>query len=178
VDANLLVVEGWIHDYAIRGAVEEFNGGAYQRIFATGGPTTGSGGYTWDADTSASVGAGQLRAAGVPAESVQMVASHAIGRDRTYYSAVALREWLREHNMETVGINVVTESTHGRRTWLLFQEAFGHRAKVGIISVHNPDYNAKLWWQSSDGFRDVVSEAIAYLYAKLFFHPSNKSKQP
>lgn len=175
VDANLLVVEGWVHDYVIRAAAKEFTANAYQRVFSTGGPTTGSGGYTWDADTSASVGAGQLRAAGVPPTSVQMVPSHIIGRDRTYYSAVALRDWFREHRMDVTSFNIVAESTHSRRTWLLFQKAFGDNVKVGIIAVQNPDYDARRWWRSSDGFRDVVSEAIAYVYARFLFHPSYTS---
>ena len=148
--------------------------GSYPRVFTTGGPVTGSGGYTWDADTSASVGAGQLRKFGVPSESVQMVPSHFIGRDRTYYSAVALRDWFRERKMDVDSINVVTESTNARRTRLLFQEAFGENVKVGIIAVENPDYDAKHWWQSSDGFREVIAEAIAYLYARVFFYPSQQ----
>jgi len=37
VDANTLVVEGWIHDYAIREAVEEFRRGSYHQILTTGG---------------------------------------------------------------------------------------------------------------------------------------------
>jgi len=171
VDANILVVEGWVHDYVIRAAAKEFSSGAYQRVFSTGGPSTGSGGYTWDADTSASVGASQLRAVGVAPASVQMVPSHVIGRDRTYYSAIALRDWFRERNVSVGSFNIVAESTHSRRTWLLFQEAFGDKVKVGVIAVQNPDYDPKRWWRSSDGFRDVVSEAIAYFYAKLFFHP-------
>ena len=172
VDANILVVEGWVHDYVIRAAAKEFATDSYQRVFSTGGPSTGSGGYTWDADTSASVGAGQLRAAGVAPASVQMVPSHVIGRDRTYYSAIALREWFRDQNMDVTRFNIVAESTHSRRTWLLFQEAFGDKVKVGVIAVQNPDYDPKRWWGSSDGFRDVVSEAIAYLYARFLFHPS------
>lgn len=172
VDANILVVEGWVHDYVIRAAAKEFTTGSYQRVFSTGGPTTGSGGYTWDADTSASVGAGQLRAAGVPSSLVQMVPSHIIGRDRTYYSAVALRDWFRERNIDVGSFNIVAESTHARRTWLLFQAAFGDKVKVGVIAVQNPDYDARRWWRFSDGFRDVISEAIAYLYAKLLFYPS------
>lgn len=172
VDGNILVVEGWVHDYVIRAAAKEYTAGAYQRVLSTGGPSTGSGGYTWDADTSASVGAGQLRAAGVPSESVQMVPSHVIGRDRTYYSAVALRDWFHEHNMDVRSFNIVAESTHSRRTWLLFQEAFGGQVKVGVIAVQNPDYDPKRWWRSSDGFRDVVSEAIAYTYAKFLFYPA------
>lgn len=168
---NILVVEGWVHEYVIQAAVKEFAAGHYERVFSTGGPSVGSGGYTWDADTSASVGAGQLRAAGVPPASLQMVASHVIGRDRTYYSAVALRDWFYEHDMNMASFNLVAESTHARRTWLLFQEAFGDKVKVGVIAVQNPDYDARRWWESSDGFRDVVSEAIAYFYAKFLFHP-------
>jgi uncharacterized SAM-binding protein YcdF (DUF218 family) len=171
VNANILVVEGWIHEYAIRAGAQEFMAGSYPRVFTTGGPVTGSGGYTWDADTSASVGASQLRKCGVRPESVQMVPSHVIGRDRTYYSAVALRDWFRERKMNVGSINVVTESTHARRTWLLFREAFGNRVSVGIIAVHNPDYDAKHWWRSSDGFREVVSEAMAYIYARFLFRP-------
>ena len=79
--------------------------------------------------------------------------------------------------MNVSSFNIVAESTHSRRTWLLFQEAFGDKVKVGIIAVQNPDYDPKRWWRSSDGFRDVVSEAIAYLYAKFLFHPSQASKQ-
>ena len=104
-----------------------------------------------------------------------MVASHVIGRDRTYYSAVALRDWFHEHNMDVKSFNIVAESTHARRTWLLFQEAFGDKVKVGVIAIQNPDYDAKRWWRSSDGFRDVTSEGIAYIYAKFFFHPSTHS---
>ena len=45
VDANTLVVEGWINEYAIRAAVKEFQDNRYQRVFTTGGPVEGTGGY-------------------------------------------------------------------------------------------------------------------------------------
>ena len=44
VDADILVVEGWMHDYGLRAAVAEFRTGSYQRVFTTGGPVEGSGG--------------------------------------------------------------------------------------------------------------------------------------
>ena len=178
VDARILVVEGWVHDYVIRAAAKEFATGSYERVFSTGGPTNGNGGYTSDAGTSASVGAGQLREAGIPPNLVQMVPSHVIDRDRTYYSAVALREWFRERKMSVGSFNIVAEDAHARRTWLLFQEAFGDKVKVGIIAVPNPDYDAKRWWRSSEGFREVSSESIAYLYARLFFHPPREQRIP
>ena len=97
VDADILVVEGWIHRYAIRQGAEEFKRGSYQRIFTTGGPENGSGGYTNDYNTSASVGADILtKKFGVPNDLVQMVPSRVIDRDRTYSSAIALRDWFHE----------------------------------------------------------------------------------
>jgi uncharacterized SAM-binding protein YcdF (DUF218 family) len=172
VDTNVLVVEGWIHKYAIRAAVKEFQDNHYERVFTTGGPVVGTGRYINDAQTSASVGAGLLRKDGLSADVVQMVPSHVIERDRTYSSAVALRDWIQEHQPSVRRINVLTENTHARRTRLLFQEAFGKEADVGIISVPNPDYRADRWWRYSEGVKDVGSEALAYVYARLFFHPS------
>jgi uncharacterized SAM-binding protein YcdF (DUF218 family) len=170
-NAKILVVEGWMDEYAIHASADEFKTGDYERVITTGGPVAGSGGYTNDYNTFASVGARRLKAAWVPDESVQMVPSHVIGRDRTYSSAIALRAWLRDHNMALRSINVVTEDAHARRTRLLFQEAFGEGVKVGIIAVPNPDYDAKYWWRYSEGVREVIGESIAYIYARFFFLP-------
>ncbi len=175
VNTNVLVVEGWIHEYAIRAAVEEFRRGSYQRVFTTGGPVTGIGHYVNDYQTSASVGADLLKNAGVPPEFVQMVPSRVMDRDRTYGSAVALREWLHEHNMPVHSINVLTEDSHARRTRLLFKKALGKNLTVGIIAVPNPDYDARRWWRYSEGIKDVGSEAFAYIYARFFFYPSEPS---
>jgi uncharacterized SAM-binding protein YcdF (DUF218 family) len=171
VDADTLVVEGWVHDYAIKAAVSEFGSGSYKYIFTTGGPVVGIGGYVNDSQTSASVGAHLLKKAGVPDESLQMVPSRTIDRDRTYSSAAALRDWIQEHQLSVQRINVVTENTHGRRTRLLFQKALGKNVQVGIIAAPNPDYNNERWWWYSEGVKDVGSETLAYLYARLFFHP-------
>jgi uncharacterized SAM-binding protein YcdF (DUF218 family) len=174
VDSNILVVEGWVHEYAIDAAVKEFRTGSYDRVFTTGGPVSGLGHYINDYNTEASVGAGLLRNHGIPDESLQMAPSRVMDRDRTYSSAVALRDWFRGHNVSVRRINVLTDDAHARRTWLLFQEAFGKDVQVGIISVPNPDYDAKHWWRSSDGVREVIDEGIAYIYAKLFFWPASQ----
>lgn len=171
VDANLLVVEGWIHEYAVHVGAEEFKAGSYRRVFTTGGPTQGTGAYISDAFTAASVGASRLRKAGVAAEFVQMVPSHVNDRDRTYSSAIALREWFHKNGVSVTAINIVTEDFHARRTRLLFEKAFGDGVKIGIIAVINPDYDPAHWWRYSEGVRDALSEAIAYLYARFLFFP-------
>ena len=172
VTANILVVEGWIHEYAIRAAVKEFQGNHYLRVFTTGGPVVGSGGYVNDYNTSASVGAELLIKNGLANGSVQIVPSRGMDRDRTYGSAVALRDSFRNQSMPVRSVNVLTEDTHARRTRLLFQEALGKNVTVGIIAVPNPDYDARRWWRYSDGVREVIGESIAYTYARFFFYPT------
>jgi DUF218 domain len=174
-NTNVLVVEGWIHEYAIRAAAEEFRNNSYDRILATGGPVEGIGHYINDYNTSASVGGELLVKYGVARELVQIVPSHVVDRDRTYASAIALRTWFREHKMAVPSVNVLTEDVHARRTRLLFQEALGRNIKVGIIGVLNPDYDRQHWWRYSEGVREVFSEAVAYLYAKFLFYPSEPS---
>jgi len=171
VPANVLVVEGWVHSYAIDASIAEFNNHHYRQIFTTGGPVVGKGGYINDYQTSASVGADLLKKTGVPAELVQMVPSHIIGRDRTYSSAIALRDWFRKHDLQVQSINIVTEGAHARRTRLLFEKALGPDIRVGVISVPSPDYDTRHWWYYSEGAEEIVQEGIGYLYAKLFFHP-------
>jgi uncharacterized SAM-binding protein YcdF (DUF218 family) len=171
VNTNILVVEGWVHPYAIKAGVNEFKNGSYKRIFTTGGPVVGKGGYVNDFQTSASVGADLLKKAGTPSDLVQMVPSRVIGRDRTFHSAVALRDWLNDHGIRLHSFNIVTEDVHARRTYLLFRKAFGSKVAVGVISVPNPDYDAKHWWRNSEGAQEVLSEFVAYIYASFFFAP-------
>jgi|SRR5665213_68107 len=172
VNTNILVMEGWVHEFAASSAAEEFRTGHYQCIYVTGVPVDGSGKYTLDSRTEAYVGAGLLKRHGIPEDFLQRVPRRKVDRDRTYGSAVELRNWFREHNMTVRGLNVVTEGAHARRTRLLFQEAFGKKVAVGIIAVPNPDYDARHWWRYSEGVREVLGETIAYVYAKFFFFPS------
>jgi len=39
--------------------------------------------------------------------------------------------------------------------------------EVGIIAAQPLLYDAKSWWNSSEGVRTVVGELIAYLYRRL-----------
>ncbi len=173
--ANILVVEGWVHDYAIRAAVDELTTGNYRTVFTTGGPVQGIGGYQNDFSTAASIGANRLKAAGIAPSRVQMVPARSSQRDRTYGSAVALRNWMQSQHLVVRSINVLTEDVHARRTQLLFQQAFGDHVAVGIIAVPTPDYTPQHWWRYSEGVREVIGETIAYVYAKFLFFPSVSS---
>lgn len=171
VSSDLLAVEGWVPDYAIRVAADEYRAGAYKILLTTGGPVQGMGGYVNDYSTAASIGATRLRALGFTDEQLQMVPSRVLQRDRTYASAIALKEWLAAHHPAERKINVMTTDVHARRTRMLFQLALGSDFSVGIIAIANPDYKSSEWWRYSEGVRDVIGETIAYVYAKFFFYP-------
>ena len=61
VNANILVVEGWIHEYAIRAALREFQSNHYERVFTTVGPVEGAATAEQGRDRG-----GLVRAAGFP----------------------------------------------------------------------------------------------------------------
>src|SRR5438552_15472532 len=44
-NANILVVEGWLHEYGLREAVRDFRSSHYEHVFATGGRDVCCGGY-------------------------------------------------------------------------------------------------------------------------------------
>jgi len=174
IESKTLVVEGWVHDYALLAGVREFRTGGYERLLTTGGPEEGEGKFTNVHNTSAGVAASRLRNLGIPGEQLVVVPSQVIDRDRTYNSAVALGEWLRRNAPTVTAVNVVTADIHARRSRLLFQEALGPGIRVGIISIPNPDYDPDHWWRYSEGVREVLSESVAYLYARLIFLPTTK----
>ena len=171
VETRVLVVEGWVPLYVLRAAVAEFQAGHYDKIYTTGGPIVGSGGYSNDFNTYASLGAEDLAKVGLPGNLAQMVPCHINGRDRTYSSALALREYFQTNGLAIHSLNVLTEDAHARRTRMLFQDAFAGQASVGVIAVPNPDYDAAHWWRYSAGVREILGESIAWVYAAFIFHP-------
>jgi uncharacterized SAM-binding protein YcdF (DUF218 family) len=174
VDARFLVVEGWVPAYAIHAGIEEFKSGRYERVFTTGGMMqAGRGDDGTNPETAATWGANRLRRGGVGRELIQEVPSPEVSRDRTYSSAVALRNWFRDHGVSVQAINVVTEDVHARRTRLLFQDAFGPKVSVGVIAPQNNEYDPKRWWCYSEGVREILGETIAYVYARFFFFPKD-----
>jgi hypothetical protein len=91
-------------------------------------------------------------------------------RDRTYNSAVSLKKWMKENNVNVKKIDVLAVGSHARRSRFLFARAMENEYEVGIISVKDPAYNPDNWWKSSVGVRTVLSETIAYFYVLFFFN--------
>lgn len=177
VAADVVVVEGWIPDFAVRAGLEEFRRGQYREILTTGGPLE-VGEFLAEYDTHAKIARATLEKMGAPLGALHAVSAPKVKRDRTYVSAVALREWWSQHESGPLAFNVVTTSAHARRTRLLFEKAFGPEARIGIIAVPDERFDDARWWASSQGFRTVSDELIGYLYARCFSVLTNDSKKP
>lgn len=167
VNADILVVEGWLPDYAIQSAVAEFRHGSYHKLITIGGSLP-RGFYLSEYKTFAELAAATLIALGLDREQLIIVSDPSQSQSRTYNSAVMFNQWLTTSELQIKALNIYTLGTHARRSWLLFKEVLEPQISVGIVATEPLNYDAKIWWHSSEGFRTVISEFLAYLYVRIF----------
>jgi hypothetical protein len=167
---GVLVVEGWAPDYALRAAIAEFSRNHYEKLYVTGGPID-QGAPLSEYGTYAELGTATLLKMGLSTNLVQAVPAPWVRQDRTYTSAVCLRSWWREHASSPTKVNLITVGAHARRSRLLFEKALGKGVAVGVIAVQDNEFDMAHWWRSSAGVRTVLSEALAYGYARFLFYP-------
>jgi hypothetical protein len=171
VGARLLVVEGWIPDEEIDQVVDRFHAGAYERIVTTGGPVPRS--FSSDGVSSfADLSRDLLLERGVPKEAIVAVSAPPSAQDRTFLSAVVVRDWMREHAGSPGSLDLFSSGAHSRRSWHLFRLAFGPAVRVGIIAGRPQAYDPDAWWRTSLGAKTVLTETIGWAWTELFFHPS------
>lgn len=172
VKADVLVVEGWIAEYGLAEAGHEYVDGHYRLVVVTGGPPSVEADLIYDRSY-ARLAAQELKRQLGGSARVQAVPAKSIGRDRTYTSALALKDWLRANEPGVNAVNVLTVGFHARRTRLLVEKALGPDYRVGIIAVRDREYDPEHWWRYSEGVKEIISESAAYIYARFFFHPSD-----
>ena len=170
VKGDVLVVEGWLPDYALLEVKERFEKEGYRLLVTTGG-RIGTGYHLSQYKTWASLTAARLKILGIPPEKIISTLQSVINKkDRTYYSVLALNERFKKDNLLVKSMDVVSLGVHARRTWVLYKKVFAS-ASVGIIAIESKGYDPLKWWLYSAGVRGVISEMIAYLYARLIFNP-------
>jgi hypothetical protein len=169
-DPEYLVVEGWIGNSGLKRAAAEFSAGHYQRLLTSGcmrtdeeAPASSRNFANWSAE--------DLQKLNIPAERITAVPTWEDRKDRTWHSALALKHWFDQNRIPVKRLEVVSLGAHSRRTRLLYEKAFGKTVQIGIIAARDNEYDPAHWWSTSEGVREVVGESIAYLYARIFFHP-------
>ncbi len=173
VRANVLVIESWIPDYALQGVLDEFRRGHYKLLIAAGIglPVEWMGQTRYR--TGSELAAATLGALGLETNRIVALPFSNSARDRTYAAALGVKDWLESSHPAVKAVNLYSVGPHSRRSRLLYQKALGSGVKVGVIAHPDAWYNPRQWWASTQGFESVAGEAIAYLYARLFFHPAS-----
>jgi len=169
IKSDYLVVESWMHDDALKESLEIFREGHYKHMFITGGPLN-EGYFLMHYKSTSDFALDTFLHLGASADSMTTISRDLVWRDRTYHTALKLKEYLRKNNPEIHSFNLVSLGAHSRRSWLLFQEAMPNY-KIGIITIDAKLHDPERWWTTSKGFRSVFTEAFGYFYIRLFFRP-------
>ena len=166
VKSDVLVVEGWLPDYALEESMEIFKRGDYKKIITTGGPLF-VGSYLIEYVDLAHLSQATLLALGMKENEVVAVPAPDVHRDRTFHSALAVKKWMLKNDMQIKKMNLVSLGPHARRSTNLFQEVFESEVEIGSIAIESRDYDSVRWYASSEGVRSTLNEAIAYVYAVI-----------
>ena len=170
VEGEILVVEGWLPDYSLKKIKERFQQGKYELLITTGGNLT-VGHHLSKYKTWSELAAATLGEQGFPLEKIILApADNTPRKDRTYSTALAVKKRLSAKGLNPSSMDLVSLGAHSRRTWLMFKKVFPS-TNVGIITLKPKDYNINQWWKSSAGVRDIISETLAYFYARFIFSP-------
>ncbi len=169
--AQLLVVEGWLSESELAAAVAAFRGGRYQRVVASGGPFE-----DWPEGRAfssyAERAADYLRRHGLAEVGVVAVPAPASAQDRSYLSAVVVRDWAAAAGLRVDAVDVFSSGAHARRTRMVYRMAFGPGIEVGIVATRPSWYDPEHWWTTSAGAKTVIGEALSVAWTHCCFWPA------
>lgn len=168
--ARTLVVEGWLDEAEMAQAVVALRRGRYERVLTTGGPIepwVDVGGWK----NYAVRAAGYLRGHGVVGLPVIAVPAPASRQDRTYLSAVMVRDWAAQSQVSLGAIDLYSAGTHARRSRLLYRMALGDAVEVGVLAARPTDFDAVHWWTSSAGAKSTMGETLSLAWTVCCFWP-------
>ena len=172
VDGEVLVVEGWLPDYSLTKVKTRFQKGNYKLLITTGATFTIGHPLSKYYKSWANLAASALNAKGIPLEQIILAPTSANPKNnRTYHTALEVKQKLSAKGLSLTSIDVVSLGPHSRRTWFMFKQVFP-MVKVGIVSMEPQDYDVTKWWSSSAGLRALITESLAYFYARLIFSPA------
>jgi hypothetical protein len=173
--SEVLVVEGWIGYEGIRAAAAEFKERGYQYVVPTGDLIS----ERWDEErvSYAEMAQNELIRAGVPRDRIIVAPAKENATQRTYGSAVAVRQALQGKGILPKTLNVFTWGPHARRSLLVFTKVNRPETNVGVISWLPPGYQLPPWWRSSERARELLTETAGYLF-EFFLNSGRVSRTP
>jgi len=116
----------------------------------------------------ASICAEKLRQMGVPEDKIITLESPQSDQNRTLISALVVNDWIVSNDLKEISVNILSESIHSRRTYMLYRYALRQNSKrTGIISVM-PEDNRYLGNQITKEI--IIRELAGNLYYRFLFN--------
>jgi len=109
-----------------------------------------------------------LKKMGVPEAKIILIEAPEGRINKTHTTARTVNQWLTQHQSVT-SLNLFTESTHARRSGLLYRKALPESIRVGVIASEPEGYDAHNWWKNPAGRSYVISQTMKYGYALLTY---------
>ena len=144
--ARLLVVEGWLDETELGDAIATYRQGRYERVVTSGGPID-----NWregqTATNFAERAAGYLKRHGLADAPVAAASAPPSAQDRTFLSAVVVRDWIRHEGLKPDAIDLYSAGVHARRSRMVYRLAFGPSVEIGVLAATPRNYDLDHWWQ-------------------------------
>jgi hypothetical protein len=172
VGADYLVIEGWLGKSDLEQAHKIFNNGDYKYAIVSGGPIDDD--FNLGPPNYAERAGKYLATIGLPKQKIVLVPSPHSAQDRTFLSAVIVRDWFSNQLVNVKSLDVFSADVHSRRTRALYQLAFGDRVAIGIYASTPNEFDLSRWWQSSDAAKSVSAELLGWLKVKCCFKPGKQ----
>ncbi len=169
IKSPILIVEGWISERALQEAIKHYKTANYKIIITTGGPIKTR--NSTKHKTYADLAAAYLRNNSLNNSNIKSLPTPESAQNRSFLSAVIVRDWLQKQNIKTKQINLYSQGVHARRTKALYQMAFGNQYRIGINAAKTTEYKLDSWWKSSTGAKTVITETIGLAWVKCCFYP-------
>jgi hypothetical protein len=170
--ARTLVVEGWLSRAELQEARALRRSGRYERVLTTGGPIEpeqDAGGW----GSFAARGAAILREDADSAVPVIALPAPRTLQERTYLSALKVRDWAGQAGVRLDAVDVYTLGVHARRSRQVYRLALGDAVAVGVLAVPPADHDGPRWWTSSAGAKTTLGEIVSLAWTSCCFWPPN-----
>jgi len=173
--AEILVVEGWIGNKALKAAAVEFKQEGAGYIVTTGGLSN----ERWSEKrySYAEMARYELTRAGVPPDRIIAAPAVQVETQRTFEMAAAAWRTIQAKLPPSTAINVFTIGPHARRSRLVFSKVFGSGIEVGVISWSQSGRETEPWWHSSERADDFLKETVGYFF-ELLLNSGRRSNSP
>nr|NQU94443.1 hypothetical protein [Bacteroidota bacterium] len=171
IDAKILIVEGYVPDYAFSEVMRIFNDDNYDLLIAAGA-SYDQGFYISGIETAAHLIYRSLVKLGFDTTRMAMAPNPpGVFRDRTYYTALMTKKYIQSHLQDVDKVNIISLGTHSRRSRYLYRLVYEPDIQLGNIVIPDRVLNSKNWYKSSRGFRTVLNETLGFIYVRCAFSP-------